>query len=83
MKFLLKYCITPQSTTGQSPSELLFGRRLCSHLHLLRPDLSSKVCQKLNSQKHVHDHHAQERSFTINDKILLRTMEMVRCGFVV
>ena len=26
MKFLFKYCITPQSTTGHSPSDLLFGR---------------------------------------------------------
>ena len=64
MKFLFKYRITPQSTTGQSPSDLLFGRRLYSHLNLLRPDLSSKVCQKQNSQKHIHDHHAQECSFT-------------------
>ena len=26
MQFLFKYHITPQSTTGQSPSDLLFGR---------------------------------------------------------
>ena len=31
MKVLFKYRITPQSTTGRSPSDLLFGRCLCSH----------------------------------------------------
>ena len=72
MKVLFKYCITPQSTTGQSPSELLFGRRLRSHLDLLRPDLSSKVRQKQNSQKQAHDHHAQERSFTVDDKVFAK-----------
>ena len=42
MQFLFKYRITPQSTTGQSPSDLLFGRRLRSHLNLLHPDLPLK-----------------------------------------
>ena len=32
MKFLFRYHITSQSTTGQSPSELLLGRLLLSHL---------------------------------------------------
>ena len=50
MKFLFRYRITPQSTTGQSPSELLLGRRLRSHLDLLQPDLSSKVRQKQSYQ---------------------------------
>ena len=74
MKFLFKYRITPQSTTGQSPSDLLFGRRLRSHLDLLRPNLSSKVRQKQNNQKQVHDHHAQERerSFTVDDKVFAK-----------
>ena len=65
MKFLFRYCITPQSTTGQSPSELLLGRHLCSHLDLLQPDLSSKVHQKQNYQKQTHDYHAQERSLKL------------------
>ena len=70
MKFLFKYRITPQSTTGHSPSDLLFGRRLRSHLDLLRPDLKSKVRQKQNSQKQTHDYHAQERSFKVDDPVL-------------
>ena len=34
--------------------------------------MSSKVRQKQNSQKHVHDHHAQERSFTVDDKVFTK-----------
>ena len=72
MKFLFKYCITPQSTTGHSPSDLLFGRRLCSHLDLLHPDLNSKVRQKQNSQKQTHDYHVQEHSFKVDDLVLAK-----------
>ena len=38
-RLLLKYRITPHSTTGTTPSELLMGRKLRSHLDLLFPDL--------------------------------------------
>ena len=37
-KFLFKYRITPQTTTGLSPAELLMGRKLRTHLDLLHPD---------------------------------------------
>lgn len=42
-RFLFRYRITPQTTTGQSPSELLFNRRLRSALSQLKPDLDSRV----------------------------------------
>lgn len=58
-EILFKYCIIPQSTTGHSPSDLLFGRWLCSNLNLLHPNLNFMVCQKQNSQKQTHDYHAQ------------------------
>ena len=44
-RFLFNYRITLQTTTGLSPSELLFGHRLCCHLDLLHPNLEAKVCQ--------------------------------------
>ena len=72
MKFLFKYSITPQLTTSQASSELLFGRHLHSHLDLLRPDLSSKVYQKQNNQKQVHNYHAQECNFTVDDKVFAK-----------
>ena len=65
MKFLFKYCITPQSTTGHSPSDLLFSRRLRSNLDLLRPDLQSKVHQKQNSKKQTHDSHTKEHTSSL------------------
>ena len=34
-KFLFQYRITPQSTTGLSPAELLLNRKPKSHLDLL------------------------------------------------
>ena len=36
-RFLFKYRITPHTTTGKSPSELLLGRRIRSTFDLLRP----------------------------------------------
>ena len=42
-KFLYKYRITPQTTTGTSPAELLMGRRLRTRLDLLYTDLDAKV----------------------------------------
>ena len=40
---LFQYRITPHSTTGMSPAELLMGRRICSHLDLVQPNLSNQV----------------------------------------
>ena len=45
---------------------------LCSHLDLLWPDFSSKIRQKQNIQKQVHDHHANERYFEIDDHVLAK-----------
>lgn len=42
-RLLFKNHITPQTTTGHSPAELLFKRRLRSPLTLLRPDLNARV----------------------------------------
>ena len=72
MKFLFKYRITLQSTTGHSPSDLLFSRRLRSNLDLLRPDFNSKVCQIQNSQKQTHDYHTQEHSSEVDDLVLAK-----------
>ena len=45
-RFLLRYRITPQTTTGQSPSELLLRRRIRSSLSLMKPDLAAVVRRK-------------------------------------
>ena len=54
-RFLFSYRITPQTTTGTSPAELLMGRTLRSRLHLLAPNLSQSVENKQEQQKLSHD----------------------------
>ena len=42
-KILFNYRITPQTTTGVSPSELLLGRRPRTRLILLKPHTADRV----------------------------------------
>ena len=42
-RFLFQYRNTPNTTTGVSPAELMMGRRLRSHMHLLHPELAEQV----------------------------------------
>lgn len=56
-RFLSKYRVLPQTTTGFSPAELLMGRRLRTHLDLLHPDSASPKAmdsqyKALDSAKH-------------------------------
>ena len=68
-RFLMKYRITPHSTTGISPSELLMGRRLRSRLDILHPDLSGKVEDKQWKQKLAHDNQKAPRTFEEGDAV--------------
>ena len=65
-RFLLQYRITPQSTTGLSPSELLMGRRLRTVYDLLHPDIQEKVETK---QTKIPQPHQKIRTFSIGDKL--------------
>ena len=55
-RFLFNYRLTPHSTTGVSPAELMFGRRLRSRLDLLWPadSVSSRVAKRQQVQKKEH-----------------------------
>ena len=53
-KFLLTYCLTPHSTTGIAPAELLMGHIPSSFLDNLLPDLSLKVGNRQAKQKLSH-----------------------------
>ena len=44
--FLLSYRRSPNTTTGQSPSDVLFGRPIRTRFDLLRPDLYEKLRAK-------------------------------------
>ena len=69
-RFLFSYRITPQTTTGMSPAELLMGRSLRSRLHLLKPNLSQTVKNKQEQQKLNHDKRAID--FQKGEKVFAR-----------
>ena len=68
-KFLFQYRITPHTTTGIAPAELLMGRRLRSRLDLLFPTVSQKVESKQLKQKEEHDSTKPVRTFSIGDLV--------------
>ena len=69
-RFLTRYRALPHSTTGLSPSELLLGRKMRTHLDLLHPSLISKVAMQQESQKRGHDRISREREFMVGDQVL-------------
>ena len=71
-RFLFKYRLTPQTTTGRAPAEMLMGRRPKSKLDLLRPDMKATVMRKQEKQKEGHDQHAQERQLKPGDDVYVR-----------
>ena len=71
-RMLFHYRITPHSTTGISPSELLYGRRIRSHLDLIQPNLSSHVEAKQGAQNKHHDCHSRDCTFQIGDAVFVK-----------
>lgn len=71
-RFLFKYRVTPQATTGIAPAELLMGRRLRTHLDLLYPTVKERVCRNQMAQKVTSDTHARRRQFQLNDRVMCR-----------
>ena len=69
IKVLLLYRITPHTTTGVSPSELLLGRRPRTELDLLKPYTADREEAKQQKQKQHHDLRVKDRTFKIGDKI--------------
>ena len=68
-RVLFAYRITPQSTTGMAPDELLLGRKMRTRLDLLRPNSSQRVESKQLQQKQDHDSTARSREFTVGDLV--------------
>ena len=71
-RFLFHYRLTPHSTTGSPPAELLMGRLPRCHLDLMRPDITPKVRRCQERQKTNHDHHAKERSLVEGDAVFVK-----------
>ena len=70
-RFLLVYCSTPNTTTGESPSQLLFHCQLQTRLSLVTPDVSATVANKQSDQKNCHDKQGKQREFELNQPVLV------------
>ena len=71
-KLLFHQHLTPTTTTGNAPAEMLLGPCPHSLLDVVRPDLSKTVRQQPESQKQCHDDHAKTRSFKIGDPMFVQ-----------
>ena len=71
-KVLFHYRLTPQTTTGISPSELLLGRRPRSRLDLLKPHTAERVEKKQSQQKEQHDSRSKERKLEVGTNVYVR-----------
>ncbi|XP_041366709.1 uncharacterized protein K02A2.6-like [Gigantopelta aegis] len=67
--FLLQYRNTPYATTGESPSVLMFGRRLRTRLDTLKPDIRKTVQQ---SQDQMKRSELSVRDFKVGETIMVR-----------
>ena len=71
-RFLFSYRITPHSTTGVAPAELLMGRRPRSRLDLLYPDIAERVRKRQLDQKEGHDLHCRQRKLSAGQSVWVR-----------
>ena len=71
-RFLFNYRTTPHTTTGHSPAELMFGRKLRTRLDLLKPDISGHVRAQQARQKTYHNAHSKAREFSPGTKIYVQ-----------
>ena len=60
-RFLLVYRSTPNTTTGESPAQLLFHRSIRTRLSLITPNVSATITNKQADQKSYHDRRSKER----------------------
>ena len=75
-KILFVHCISPQSTTGTSLSELMLNRRPCCRLDLVKPNIRQSVERNQLSQKIYHDTTAKVRPFVMNYPVLVKNFSI-------
>lgn len=75
-RFLLSYRVTPHTTTGVPPCQLLMRRTLRTLLDQPRPDTSKRVQAAQERQKQHHDHQARERDFAEGEKVFCRDFRL-------
>ncbi|XP_052003949.1 uncharacterized protein K02A2.6-like [Xyrauchen texanus] len=69
---LMRYHITPNSVTGESPAYLHLKRHVRSRLDFLKPNIAMRVRRRQYKQKEEHDSRAAERHFDVDDRVYLR-----------
>ncbi|GFO22209.1 transposon tf2-6 polyprotein [Plakobranchus ocellatus] len=70
-RFLLSYRNALHSTTNETPSILMFDRRLRTHLDLIRPNIQSKVAANQQQQAKTYSQ-ASMCNFHMGDTVLAR-----------
>ena len=71
-RFLFQYRLTPQTTTGVSPGELMMGRRLRTRLDAIFPKLENQVTKRQWKQRLEHDVGTQTREFTDGERVYVK-----------
>ena len=73
-QFLFAYRNTPQTTTGQTPAELIFGRQLRTRLSNVKPGVEERVQKKQENQKRNYDGKAKDRYFKVGDMVYVKKL---------
>ena len=71
-RFLFRYCLTPHSTTGIAPAELLMRRGPRSRLDLMHTNMAERVREQQLRHKVGHDQHCHQRSFSEGELVWLK-----------
>ena len=73
-RFLYHYRSTPHTTTGISPAELMFGRKMRTRFDLLWPSerVSARVIRKQEQQKAHHAKFPRNVSLSKGDSVMVR-----------
>ena len=71
-QILFHYSLTPQTTTGIPPSELLLGQQARSRLDLLKRHTAERVEKEQSQQKEQYDSRSRERKFVVGDSVFVR-----------
>ena len=71
-RYLFKYRSMPHSSTGMSPAEMLYGRKLQTQLDLLVRSVGKNIRNAQDRQRRNHNMHCRPRSFNRGDSVYVK-----------
>ena len=80
--FLLTYRITPHTSTGVSPAQLLMKRRLRSRFDRLFPNMELHAQKQQANQAHHHDNAKSLRLFSVGDHVYTKDFSSTHTTWV-